>query len=38
MTNLVPNGGLLFNDGAVAVAYIRTKGRPLIVAAEILDL
>ena len=38
MTNLVPNGGLLFNDGAVAVAYIRTTGRLLIIAAEIFDL
>ena len=38
MTNLVPNGGLLFNDGAVVVAYIRVTVRPLIIAAESLDL
>ncbi len=38
MTNLVPNGGLLFNDGAVVVAYIRITVRPLIIAAESLDL
>jgi hypothetical protein len=38
MTNLVPNGGLLFNDGAGIVAYIRVTVRLLIIAAESLDL
>lgn len=38
MTNLVPNGGLLFNDGAIVVAYIRVAIRPLIITAESLDL
>jgi hypothetical protein len=38
VTNLVPSGGLLFNDGAVVVAYIRAMGRLLTIMEEILDL